>query len=285
MTPRLAILPLLALAALPACGRDRLPDPGAAPVAQGPDSAARARVTAFWARYRSATSQRIAGNPAAASQEYARALELDSAHGDALYYYGAMRLALGDFPEAERAWRLLATTDSSSARAHSQLGTLFLCLDAGAPFQLDSAEAHFNRTHQLNKEETGPLVHLGEAALIRGDTAGAARYFRQVLGSHRTSPAARFYTGYLAWMRGDLATARSHYQGATAAADSAPPPAAAVPGEGDTRGGGPLTSLPSRCDQFRQLHASLSSEPGMAERYRRLDRLLQTTRRRAAGSP
>jgi tetratricopeptide (TPR) repeat protein len=264
---------------LSACGRDPVPD-GRPGQAVGADSVERARVTGFWARYRDATTRRIAGNLEAASEAYARALELDPTHGDALYYLGGMRLALGDFPAAERAWRLLAETDSSSARAHSQLGVLFLCLDEGAPFQLDSAEAHFERAHQLNREETGPLLRLAEAALVRGDAARASGFIGEVLGSHRTSSAARFYAGYLAWKREDRGAAERLYREAAAAADSAPAPAGAVPGEGDTRGGGPMTAHPPRCDQFRQLTASLGQPPGMAGRYLRLDSLLQAARRR-----
>ena len=273
----------LGVAVAVGCGRDRQAADPATRQAAGPEDTTRARVTAFWSRYRSATDLRIAGNIDSASAEYARALELDPAHGDALYYLGGMRLALGDYGAAERAWRHLAEVDPSSARAHSQLGGLFLCLDPGAPFQLDSAEAHLALAHQINKEETGPLLHLGEAAMIRGDATAAKGYFEDVLGSHRNSSAALFYVGYLAWKAGDTGQARSAWDAAVKAAGSAPPPAG-VPGEGDTRGGRPMTTRPTSCGQFHQLIDRLDQPPAMEARYSQLDSLLRTARRRPQGN-
>jgi tetratricopeptide (TPR) repeat protein len=265
------------------CGHDRQADDPQTREAVGPEDTARARITAFWSRYRSATDFRIAGSIDSASEEYARALELDPAHGDALYYLGGMRLALGDYGAAERAWRHLLDVDPSSARAHSQLGGLFLCLDEGAPFRLDSAEAHLTLAHQINREETGPLLHLGEAAMIRGDAPAAKGYFQDVLGSHRSSSAALFYVGYLAWKAGDSGQARSAWDAAVQAAGSAPPPAG-VPGEGDTRGGKPMTNRPTSCSQFHQLIDHLDQPPAMEGRYARLDSLLRAARRRAQGN-
>lgn len=273
----------LMVATAAGCGRDRQAGDPAARQTAGPEDTVRARITAFWSRYRSATDLRIAGNSDSASEEYARALELDPAHGDALYYLGGMRLALGDYGAAERAWRRLLEADPSSARAHSQLGGLFLCLDPGAPFQLDSAESHLTLAHQINKEETGPLLHLGEAAMIRGNAVAANGYFQDVLGSHRGSSAALFYVGYLAWKAGDIRQARSAWDAAVKAAGSAPPPAG-VPGEGDTRGGRPMTARPVSCSQFHQLIDRLDQPPAMEARYTRLDSLLRAARRRPQGN-
>lgn len=281
---RRELLALVALWAATACDQGR-PSGGSPPVVAGPDSAARARVTEFWKRYRGATDQRIAGNTEVAAREYRRALELNPRHGDALYYLGGMRLSLGDFAGAEQAWRDLATSDPSSARAHSQLGRLYLCLDEGAPFRVDSAEAHLTRAHQINSEETGPVLQLGEAALIRGDTAVAARWFRTVLGSHQASAAAWFYAGFLEWKAGNRAKAGACYREALRVSAPASPPASAAPGEGDTKGGPPMTSRPGRCDQFRQLTVALDRPPGMEPRYGRLDSLLRVAGRRQAPAP
>ena len=278
------VLLALVLAPVAGCRRDRTADDPVTVQAAGPNDSARARITAFWSRYRAATDLRIAGSLDSAAEEYARALELDPGHGDALYYLGGMRLALGDYGTAERAWRHLAEVDAASARAHSQLGALFLCLDDGAPFQLDSAEAHLTLAHQINMEETGPLLHLGEAAMIRGNAATAARHFQTVLGSHRGSGAALFYVGYLAWKRGDTVRARASYDAATAAAGPPPAPAGAVPGEGDTKGGAAMTVRPARCDQFHHLTDRLDQPPAMEARYHQLDSLLRAARRRTQGN-
>lgn len=280
--PAAQTLLLAALGLGAACGRGGRPDVPADNPRLAPDDPERTRVMTFWARYRTATDLRIAGTWAAAADAYASALELDPNHGDALYYLGAMRLALGDYPGAEQAWRRLIEVEPPSARGHSQLGGLFLCLDEGAPFQLDSAEAHFHRAHEINREETGALLRLGEAALVRGDPGSARTYFRQVLGSHQASAAAHFYGGYLAWKDGDAAGAAAAYQAATDAAAPVAAPASAPAGEGDTRAGRPMTAHRARCDQLQRLMDEMDAAPGMAERYARLDRLLREASRRGA---
>jgi tetratricopeptide (TPR) repeat protein len=240
----------------------------------------REQIQDFWALYREATAQRTSRQTQAAAETYSRALALNPDHEDVLYYFGSMRFALGDFAAAESAWRRLIARNPSSARTHSQLGSLYLCLDANAPFRLDSAEAHLHLAHEINGEETGPLLHLGEAALIRGNLATATRYFNEVLGSHAKSAEAHFYAGYIAWKSGDMAAARAAFR----LAASAPPPATAgVPGEGDTRSGSsPMRAEQLRCNQFAALTAGLANADIRREltvRYRKLDGLLINARR------
>jgi Flp pilus assembly protein TadD len=265
-----------------ACARGDSPRP---PAESGATVVAneRARIREFWAVYRDATSERIAGRPESAAAGYVRALVLNPDHEDGLYYLGSMQLALGEFAGAESAWRRLVVVNPSSARAHSQLGGLYLCLDQGAPFQLDSAEVHFRLAHEINMEETGPSLHLGEAALMRGDLAGASGWFRTVLGSHPNSTPAHFYGGYIAWKRGDLAAARLAFGRAIAAAKSGTV-VAAVPGEGDTHAGAtPMTAARLRCGQLDALRADLElgdARPELATRYGRLDSLLSDAGKR-----
>jgi tetratricopeptide (TPR) repeat protein len=243
----------------------------------------RARIREFWTVYRSATAERMAQRPAAAADGYARALTLQPDHEDALYYLGSMRLALGDYAGAEQAWRRLVEVNPAGARGHSQLGSLYLCLDAGAPFQPDSAAAHFRLAHRINQEETGPPLHLGEAALIQGNAAVATSWFEAVLGSHIRSAPAHFYLGYLAWTRADTASARRRF--AQALADTkAGTAVSAVPSEGDTRGGtNPMVVVRQRCAQLAAIPAELwhgDPDSEMVARYRRLDSLLVSARRR-----
>ena len=243
----------------------------------------RARIQNFWNLYREATAQRTAGQARAAAETYARALELNPDHEDVLYYYGSMRLELGDFDGAARAWRHLLQVNASSARTHSQLGRLYLCTDSGAPLQLDSAEHHLRRAHDINKEENGPVLRLGEVALVRGDLAAAQRYFATVLATHATSTAGHFYAGYAAWKTNNTALALEEFRQAVSA--SVGPPPAPVAGEGDTKRGN--TSPPvseSRCNRLRALaERPRGADPArdMARRYRELDSLLSATRRRA----
>jgi hypothetical protein len=103
-----------------------------------------------------------------------------------------------------------------------------------------------------------------------------------VLGSHAKSAEARFYVGYIALKRADTVRAQTEFNRATS--PTAPPPAAGVPGEGDTKhGAAPLAQRTERCDQLRALAtAPRAASPAveMFHRYRRLDSLLSVARSR-----
>ena len=242
----------------------------------------RARLESFWKLYREATAQRIARQTVAAAGTYARALALNPDHEDVLYYLGGMQLALGDFAGAARAWRHLAAVNASSARAHAQLGRLYGCLEKGAPSNLDSAKAHWSRAHEINKEENGPLVSLGELALMRGDLASAQRYFDTVLRTHGGNVPARFYVGYIALKGSDTVRARTEFIRATSAA--APPPAAGVAGEGDTKyGAASAGQHGERCNEMGGIATTprtANEANEMFHRFRQVDSLLSLARSR-----
>jgi enediyne biosynthesis protein E4 len=246
----------------------------------------RDRVRRFWTIYREASAQRIARQSQLAAATYARALELNPRHEDALYYAGSMRLETGDYAGAADAWRRLAVVNPASARTHSRLGALHACLDRGAPFQLDSAEWHLRRAHELNKEENGPLLRLAEVALMRGDRASARRELAPVLKTDVNNAMAHFYMGYLALRDKDLPIAREELRRAAKAPLSPPLPAGAASGEGDTKAGARLSAESARCDQSRAA-ARRARELGAAvdpvERYRELEAVLTAARRRGQG--
>jgi tetratricopeptide (TPR) repeat protein len=243
----------------------------------------RERLQRFWDTYREATALRIAGRPQEAAAAYRQALALNPDHQDALYYLGSMDFDGGDLAAAEQAWRRLVAVDPTNARGHSQLGLLYSCVGAPAFVQLDRAAVEFERALAINREETGPLLHLGEIALLRGDLEQARSYFDAVVGSNYTSVTAYVYKAYLAWKAGIpdqaatlLATAARH------ARDAAP---AAVPGEGDTRRGrAPMVTASATCRPTRVGMAGLARSEAEVARgadslYRALDSLLDTGRR------
>jgi tetratricopeptide (TPR) repeat protein len=246
----------------------------------------RERVRQFWETYRQATALRIAGRSADAAEAYARALALNPGHQDALYYQGNMEFDLGRLADAQRAWRRLVDVDPSNARGHSQLGMLYSCVGEPAFLDLESAATEFQRALEINREETGPLLQLGEIALLQGDLAQARSWFDKVVGSNFSSVEALFYLGYLAWKAG--ASDRATEFLATAVGHARPAERAkGVPGEGDTRAGkGPMVANPAQCRAMRAAVADLAAlnPDAVAHRvgpiYREFDALLEDVRRK-----
>jgi len=259
------------------------PSTPSSPVAATPAVTDRARVQQFWTIYREASAYRIAKDAPRAAATYARALEFNPRHEDALYYMGSMRVELGEFAGAADAWRRLLAVNPNSARTHSQLGALYACLDDGALFQLDSAELHLRRAHEINKEENGPLVRLAEVALMRGDRASAQRDLTAVLRNDTGNATAHFYMGYLALRNKDLTLAREELGRAAKAPLTPPRPPGAASGEGDVKAGAKMNHESARCDQLRaaaKKARELGEKVDPVERYRALESALTVARRR-----
>lgn len=250
-----------------------------------PATAQEARIREFWEVYRRATNERIAGNTKAAAESYAQALELNQEHEDALYYLGNMHLELGRHREAEATWEKLVAVNPQSSRAFSRLGDLHFCAEPGAPLDLARAEADFRRAHDINQEETGPVLHLAEIALVRGDLPSTRRYLDAVIGANAGSVEAHFLKSYLAWREGAPGEAAALFARAVELARP-PAPAAGASGEGDTkRGSAPMVAPGARCRAFEPEVALLKAPPGsdpsagMEAQYQRLDQRIEEFRR------
>lgn len=235
----------------------------------------------FWQTYRQATDHRVAGRWAEAAEAYRQALALDDGHEDALYYLGNTYLELGHLAAAEKAWTRLVHRNPNSARAHAQLGHLYFCFEQEGFFNLEAADAAFRRAMTINKEETGPVLRLGQIALIRGDHPEAQSHFDRVIGSNYQSVEAYFLNGYLAWKAGrtqrasELFTQALHYA----------QPVREVSGEGDTKAGAaPMLSRLSGCQAFqthiRPLTGLEDAADELGPRYQELDALLVRFRSR-----
>ncbi len=247
-------------------------------------SAAQEEVRQFWTVYRQATAHRMAGRFEEAVSSYRKALALNDAHEDALYYLGNMHLELGAFDEARAAWQRLTRLNPSSARAHAQLGDLALCRYPDAGFDLDAAGAAFTRALELNSEETGPLLRLGQVALVRGDAAQARYYLDAVTGSNYKSVEAHTLKGYLAWTQNDATAVATHLAQAARSARSEAPPAGVL-GEGDTKPGtASMQSGAARCRLFAPFIEAVVNAQEDAPRadsiYQELDTLLEQIRQR-----
>ncbi len=240
------------------------------------------RIRKFWAIYREATDYRIAGKAPEAAEAYRQALTLNGRHEDALYYFGSMCLELGQFEEARKAWELLAQVNPHSARAHFRLGDIHLCFERPELFDLSAAEMEFRRALEINKEETGPTLRLGQVALMRNDLQQAQRYFEVVLGFNSKSVEAHYLHGYIVWKKGSVPEALALFAKAAEYSHTIKP-VQGVTSEGDTKTGRALDQQKNRyCqtpfhnlpEELSQLEAADLAEH-MQEKYRALENFLR----------
>ncbi len=236
-------------------------------------------VRQFWTVYRQATAHRIARRLDEALAAYQEALALNDQHEDALYYLGNMHLELGHYAEARAAWERLTVVNDHSARAYAQLGDLAFCHYEEPSFDLDAAEAAYRRALEINSEESGPLLRLGQVALVRGDREEATFFFDAVIGSNYKSVAAYALNGYLAWQQGDDAGATALMTQAVEATQGKAPPAGVL-GEGDTKTGTtPIVTGASDCLLFASFIEAVHNPSASPEAlYRQLDVLLKQVR-------
>ena len=112
-----------------------------------------------------------------------------------------MYLEQGDYHQAEKYWLDLLEIDPNSSRAHYQLGNIYLNYENSDLINLEKAEIEFKKALDLNKEETGSLLHLGKIYLLQEKYDLAKEYFTAVIGSNYTSVEAYFLAGFIAWKR------------------------------------------------------------------------------------
>jgi len=172
----------------------------------GVSEAERARVVQFWDLYREATQRRLNGELEAAAELYRQALALDSLHENALYYLGNTYLELGRLEAAYQVWQRLTAAHPRSSRVFMQLGRLAMCYPESPLFDLKAARASFERALALNKD-SGPVLHLGEVALLEGRLEEAAALFDKVRAMNFCSVPAYVFRAYLAWRAGDRESA------------------------------------------------------------------------------
>ena len=170
--------------------------------AEVPEDPARQRVRLFWDKLQSANEARLRPDCRTAVGLYEQALELRPLHEDALYYLGQCRRELGDPQAARSAFGRLVEANPSSARGHLALGALLASPDPREPMDLAAAELHLRRAHAINGEETGPVLRLGEVALVSGRVDEAREWFEAALRTNPKGVEAAFLAGFVAWDAG-----------------------------------------------------------------------------------
>ncbi len=231
----------------------------------GSAEAERARVVQFWKLYREATQRRLGGELEAAAELYRQALMLDSLHENALYYLGNTYLELGRLEEAYQVWQRLAAAHPQSNRAFMQLGRLQMCYPQSPLFDLKAARAAFEQALTLNKD-SGPVLHLGEVALLQGRFDEAASLFDKVLAMNFRSVPAYVFKAYLAWQAGNRKDATELLMQARSYARARIDAARLQLEEGNTRTGKALVSEEAIICPLLEF-----DEAALADTTRRLD--------------
>ncbi len=246
--------------------------------------AQKSQIKEFWQIYREAQQYRKNKDFESAAALYRNAIQIDSTHEDSWFNLGNMYLELNQNVKARNCWRHIIRYNNSSARAHMQLGRLYLAHERQDVFNIESAKMEFQLAFELNKIVTGPLMSLGHVALIKREIASAAEYFRAVAGSDARSVEARFLLGYIYWSQGKRQESMRAFEEAISVAV----PEEAMKGtlsEGDTKDGKshlrPINqSIFYSCfSGLQSLEGSSSIEAVMEARYRRTQDILDGIRR------
>lgn len=153
------------------------------------------RVATFWEAYHRATTLRSEGQFAQAVAFYQQALEIDPVHEETLYYLGNCFLELGAYPEAIERYRQITELNPQSHRAFSQLGVILSTPAPGVPLQFEQARKAFERSMEINQEESGSFLRLGILALNQGRLEQAFEYFGTAAGFG--SPEGHFLAGFV----------------------------------------------------------------------------------------
>jgi len=179
--------------------------PGTIPTAATPAAAAdqRSRTVAFWAKQREAMQAlKVDRDVPRAAVLLREAIALDPAHEDTRYYLASSLATLGDATGALAELETLARLNPRSHRALARWGTL-RAQTARGPADLRAAEASLQRAHDLNPEETGALLALGEISLLLGARARAEQRLAAACTANPRAAGGLFLLGYLHWTRGD----------------------------------------------------------------------------------
>lgn len=167
----------------------------------------RERTLAFWQAHRAGMDALvIEGDDRKAEALFRRALALDPKHEDARYYLAASLVSQERIDEALEHLRELARISPMSHRAFKRWGTLEARI-ARSPAELAEASRALERALELNQEETGSLLVLGELALMLGDPELAEQRLEWACRSNPRAAGGFFLRGYTAWKRGDAKAA------------------------------------------------------------------------------
>ena len=164
----------------------------------------KAGLVQFWAKQHAAMdAMKRERNFAKAVQLFREALAMNPQHEDSHYYLANCLATLGDIPSAIVELDALARINPQNHRAFQRKGEL-LAASASSRSQLEPARQALNAALNLNSEETGTLVLLGQVSLAEGSFGKAEQDFAHACLANPHAANAWFLRGYMAWKKRDL---------------------------------------------------------------------------------
>jgi tetratricopeptide (TPR) repeat protein len=245
---------------------------------------AKTKVKTFWEHYRTAQNYRTSGDWQNASEFYIKALETDPHHEDAWFNLGNMYLEMGQAQEAISCWDKILEENTQSARAHMQLGRLYISFDRPETFNLSKAEYEFKSASNINRVITAPNLYLGHVSLINGNLQEAKKHYESNIGTDVKNVEAYFLLGYLAWKNKDFEKAHEYFNAARMAQTQVKKIGDGL-SEGDTKDGVSYVR-PINQSIFFKAFMGLKDLPdenvsvAMTDRYVLLDEMLEVIRTR-----
>jgi tetratricopeptide (TPR) repeat protein len=164
----------------------------------------KAQLVQFWAKQHAAmdTMKRERNIPKAAGL-FREALTLNPQHEDSHYYLANCLALLGDIPSAIAELEILARINPQNHRAFQRKGEL-LAASATSRAQLEAARAALKAALDLNPEETGTLLLLGQVTLAEGNFREAKQHLAHACQTNPRAVNAWFLRGYIAWKQRDF---------------------------------------------------------------------------------
>lgn len=161
------------------------------------------RLVQFWAKQHAAMdAMKRERNIAKAVGLFREALSLNPQHEDSHYYLANCLAVSGDIPSAIAELDILAKINPQNHRAFQRKGEL-LAAAASSRTQLESARSALEAALDLNPEETGTLLLLGQVALAEGNFKEAEQHFEHACQTNPRAVNAWFLRAYIAWKQRD----------------------------------------------------------------------------------
>lgn len=163
----------------------------------------KARLVQFWTKQHAAMdAMKRERDFAKAAQLFREALALNPQHEDSHYYLANCLAILGDIPSATAELDVLARINPQNHRAFQRKGEL-LAAAASSRAQLETARSALRAALDLNPEETGTLLLLGQVVLAEGNFKEAEQLFGRACQTNPRAVNAWFLRAYIAWKKRD----------------------------------------------------------------------------------